>query len=343
RVQATVDLKSLHVPFWDRLVDPVPRGSRQHIFASVQADEEVTLLLGRAKAPPALESWHVSELLSIPEHVIDLGLGDLDGDGRAELVVLQEDRIEVFELAEGRARKLASHQVGSIPEAAIRTRDPNGSLLVVDFNRDGQFEVFYKLFNRRYGQVLTWTGAYLKEVRRLDSVPICLLHRDKRPVVVYARPETGTNRYGPEIEVADINSARGKTYRLPSAFLSFRCWQGREGDAVAIASSAGGRLIRLDSGFKPQKVDEPAGVGLAVLDLDMDSVPEMVLSDPVWPGEPDSVRVLSGDQTVWRSRDVIGGIVSVAGGDLDGRGKVQAVLAAVDPGGQSSRIYLLGR
>jgi hypothetical protein len=80
-----------------------------------------------------------------------------------------------------------------------------------------------------------------------------------------------------------------------------------------------------------------------VVNLDRDAVPELVVSDQVWPGEADGVRVIAHKEVLWQTREVVGNVVAVAGGVFRAGGQTQALLAAVEPGESASRIYLLGR
>lgn len=349
-IHVTADLTPLHVPFWDRLVDPVPRGAKEHLFVSTRADEEILLLLGKSRAPPPLKSWHMSELLYVPRRVLDLGFGDLDGDGDSELVLLCEDAIEVYSLKEvdagrgGTPRRLATHSLSDLPEAKVRVRDPMGSLLVADFNKDGRCEVFYKLFGRRIGQILSWGGSGLRPIRQLQKVPLCVYREKQRARIVYGEPDPGTNHYLPRVEVADINRSSGRSYTLPGAFLTLRCWQSaQEEPPWMVAVDRAGRMFSLEDAFKVRRLQEEVGAGAGVANLDRDETPEFIASDRVWPGEPDGIRVISHSEVLWQTREVVGSVVAVAGGKLTSGGQTQALLAAVEPGESASRIYLLGR
>ena len=347
-IHVTADLTPLHVPFWDRLVDPVPKGAQEHLFVSIRVDEEILLLLGKSRAPPPLKSWHLSELLYVPRRVLDLGFGDLDGDKNSELVLLYEDAIEVYSLkdvaAGGTPRRLATHSLAHLPEAEVRVRDPMGSLLVADFNKDGRSEVFYKLFNRRVGQILSWGGSDLRPIRKLKRVPLCVYREGQRARIVYGQPDPGTNHYLSQVEVADINRSSGKTHSLPGAFLTLRCWQSsREEAPWMVAVDRAGRMYRLDTSFKAVQLQEEVGAGAGVVNLDQGAAPELIVSDRVWPGEADGIRVISSKEVLWQTREVVGNVVAVAGGRFQAGGQPQALLAAVEPGESASRIYLLGR
>jgi len=347
-IHATAELTPLHVPFWDRLVDPVPRGAGEHLFVSSPVDEEILLLLGKSRAPPPLKSWHLSELLYLPRRVLDLGFGDLDGDKNSELVLLFKDAIEVYSLksvsAGGTPRRLVTHSLAHLPEAKVQTRDPMGRLLVADFNSDGRFEVFYKLFNRRVGQVLSWGGSDFRPIRKLKSVPLCVYREKKRARILYAEPDPGTNHYLSRVEVVDINRSSGTVHTLPGAFLTLRCWQSSPREAPSkIVVDRTGRMYRLDASFKARPLQEQVCAGAGLVNLDSDAVPELIASDRVWPGEADGVRVVSHEEVLWQTREVVGNVVAVAGGVFQTGGQTQALLATVEPGESASRIYLLAR
>ncbi len=344
KIHVSADLTPARVAFWDRLVDPTPRGSLHHLFAVTRADDEIALLLGSSRAPPVLGSWHLDELLYVPWRILDLGAGELDGAPGEELVLMSESAIEVYTFEAGVPKRLTTYPFEQIPAAEARTRDPAGSLLVRDFNRDGKAEIFYKQFNHRFGEILTWSGAKLRPVRRLRKVPLCQFQHEARPVILFGQPEAGTNRYQAFVELTDVNASAGRRIELPGAFQSVRCWQaGPERPPVVIVIDRRADLHRLGADWRPETSLKGVGAGSGVLDLDLDGHPELVLSEPVWPGQEDGVRVLSRGEVVWRSRDVLGGVVAVAGGDPQGAGKIQALVATVDPGGGSSRVYLLGR
>lgn len=343
-IHVTAELTPLHVPFWDRLVDPVPRGAREHLFVSAAVDEEIMLLLGKSRAPPPMSGWHLKEILYVPHRVLDVGIGDLDGAQGEELVLLLDGSIEVYSLFGRQPRRLTTHDLTRLPVAEVRVRDPVGSLLVVDFNRDGRAEVFAKLFNRRWGEIYVWSGTQLRPVRKLAQVPLCVVSKGGRAHVIYGKPEPGTNRYLPEIEIADINASSGRSLSVERLFTNMRCWQNRDGGSPWILLvDLDGRLQRLELPDRISAIQSEAGAGMGVVDLDGDGVPEMILSESVWPGELDSVRVLARSETVWKSREVVGGVVAVAGGTAQVAGDTRAVLVAVEPGGSASRIYLLGR
>ena len=110
-----------------------------------------------------------------------------------------------------------------------------------------------------------------------------------------------------------------------------------------IAVDRAGRMFRLDPAFKARPLQEEVGAGAGVVNLDQDEAPELIVSDRVWPGESDGIRVISHKEVLWQTREVVGNVVAIAGGRFGAGGQIKALLAAVEPGESASRIYLLGR
>jgi len=344
KVMVTSDLTPLPARFWDRLADPVPVGAKEHFFVSVDADKEILLLLGKSRAPPPLAGWNMREFLYLPRRVLDAGVGELDKKPGVEIAVLYDDAIEVFTMRGGNPERLTTYSVGRLPEAEIKTRDPTGSLLVADFNRDGQSEIFYKLFNRRYGQILALSNSGMWELRKLDRVPLCVLRRFKRAKILYGIPEPGTNKFTASVELVDINKSSGRHFELPGPFSSLRCWQPEDGGpAWIVISDLEGKIYRLQYNGEVDLLLDSSGAESCAVDLNRDGGMEIVASDQVWPGEDDSVRVFVGSEIAWQSRNLIGSVVAIAPGRLDAEAGVQALLVVVDSEESASRIYVLGR
>ena len=173
---------------------------------------------------------------------------------------------------------------------------------------------------------------------------MCVYRYKQRARILYAEPDPGTNHYLSQVEVADINRSSGTTHSLPGAFLTLRCWQAASQQAPwMVVVDRAGRMFRLDAGFKARQVQERVGAGAGVVNLEGDAGPELVLSDQVWPGEADGLRVIARNEVLWQTRELVGNVVAVAGGVFRAGGPTQALLATVEPGESASRIYLLGR
>ncbi len=337
----TTDLYSLRKNFWERMLAPAPEGSSRHFFNAVRADKEIFLLMDSPKAPPYLGSWRLSQLLYLPKRILDLGMGDLDGDGTQEIILLLDDTIEVYTIEHGgfAPKHLVEYSLNKIPESKIVSRDPVGTLVVSDFNHDGKAEIFFNYFNRRYGQVLSWTGAKLVAVRKLDKNPLCLLRLASRPIVVYGEKVAGTNYFSPKVQVADINSSKGKTHELGAPFVTLRCWQGAQGSAEIIVVDTSGNLEEYSTNWVSKNSRNDCGAGVSLADLDGDGLAELIVSDHVWPGEPDSLKVISKGELAFSSKDLIGGVVAIAAADNSTDG---VLLATVNTADHTSRVYLLG-
>jgi hypothetical protein len=344
KIYITADLIKLPTSFWGRMAKPVPVGADQHIFVSSKLDEEVGLLLGKSRTPLTVRQWKLAEVIYVPHRLLDVGLGNLDGSGSSELVLLSEKSIDIYSIDTKSPRRLSTYDLTKLPDMKMRVRDPAGSLLVVDFNQDGNFEVFYKLFNRLYGEILVYSGNNLVPLRKLKQVPLCVYHSKGRAHVLYGRQSPGTNYYENMIELTDINQSTGKQKSLPGQFYSMRCWQKSKDAYPWIAF-----VDRLESLFRVELTDDvlaiESGVGAAfgIVDLDGEGGPEMVLSDPVLPREQDGVRIVTEGSLVWKSKDIVGSIVAISAGNIDDEGQEVAVIASVEPSGNGSRVYILGK
>ncbi len=338
----TGDLYPLKKNFWERLVEPTPVGSSRHFFITVSMDQEIFLLMDSSKAPPSLGSWRLTQLLYLPKRILDIGEGDLDGDGTQELVLLLDDSLEIYAIAHGdlAPRHIAEYNLNLIPEAKVLSRDPVGTLLVADFNHDGKAEIFFNYFNRRYGQILSWTGAKLVALRRLEKNPLCLLRLGSRPVLVYGKGVVGKNYFAREIELADINSSRGKVHELPTPFSTLRCWQNDSGTSKIVVIDNSGNLTQFSIGWVTEVTRPNCGVGSALADMDGDGVAELIVSDSVLPGEADSVKVISKGEVAFNSKDVLGGVMAITPVEYPETGALIVTLNRAD---NTSRVYMLGR
>ena len=341
-IYLTANLMTMPLSFWDRLLASAPHVVKDHLFVSTAVDAEIQILLGKSRISVAPDHWRLREVLFVHGTVLDLGVGNLDGEGPAELVVLFSDKIEVYTWAAGKPRRLLARDLSRLPEAGVRVRDPVGSLVVADFNADGRAEIFYRLFNLNQGEILSLTGTSLRSVRSLKKVPLCVFRSRQRAQILFGLPDPGTNRYLPQLELTDINRSSGSLFELPSTFVTLRCWQSTNQKTLrSVVVDSQSNLSSLGPAFQPQVLQADVGAGSGLADLDGDQEPEWVLSDSVWPGEQDSIRVLSAGELQWQTQEVQGSVVAISGGDWIGAGKQQAVIAATGQQETGSRIYLL--
>ncbi len=260
-VRVTADLYPSMANGWDRIRIAAP-APLAHVFAAGALDAEVRAFM----APILLEQARLLKMKHDEGEVLAVGCGDLDGDGGVEVALVSRARVAV---ARVRAGKLvvgpAAPWSALSPRARVPLREPlagavfgrPGALLVGMTDRGGV----------RLGAGLAPAGAF-------SGVPVALA------------PGGGCAHASAESEVfegdvtACADSARPGVLASPpgrrfDAFAGADIVQ-RDGTVKPIWADRepGGRL-RIRYGDQSFAVDG-AGAQVAVADLDLDGVPEVV-------------------------------------------------------------------
>jgi hypothetical protein len=157
-LRAAGDVHSLWTNFWAgrapvRAPDPAAA-----LAASVPADAAARLLAGAAA--PSLLVADAQPLFRLGERLAALATGDLDGDGKPEVVALTASAIRVLG-PDGRL--LATWNLDALPAASVPTREPFGTLCIIN----GQIEVAPA--RAAAGQVLRLERGSLVSVTRLPG------------------------------------------------------------------------------------------------------------------------------------------------------------------------------
>jgi hypothetical protein len=300
------DALGTHVNFWSGSV-PTRSGPAVALAVSVALDAQASLLLGPEPGTPAGLELAVSTLLRLPAVPAALAVADLDGDHRAEVLALVQDRLWVLGPGGAVAR---ADLVG--PLAARPSREPFG-LLVVSPGR-----VLVASARRERPEAFAWPG--LRPLGPVDGLTV---------EGVGVSQEPGLNRFLAEV------SWHGKALTLPARPQALAS----SGGLVAVAF-ADGTAAMTRAGL-PSSRAQGVGTGLALADLDGDGEPEVVLTTARTSGDADEVRVLS--QAAMEALQARGGsladpgpvlwqqampgrVVVAAAGDLDGDGQDEVVL-----------------
>jgi hypothetical protein len=157
-LRAAGDVHSLWINFWAGRTPVRGAEPAAAVAASVPADAGARLLAGAAA--PSLLVADPAPLFRLGERTAALAAGDLDGDGRAEVVALTASAVHVLG-ADGHL--IATRSLETLPAASVPTREPFGTLCVVD----GRIEVAPA--RAAGGEVLRLERGALVSVSRLSG------------------------------------------------------------------------------------------------------------------------------------------------------------------------------
>ena len=163
-------LRACDRDLWRDTLHPRP-GLLNHLHASARVDAEVRAYQG------ALASHKLR--LSLAEYplagggALALGAGDLDGDGRSELLVLQAREVRVMRyLGRDKGLKLIKRAALEGSTAAVRPRRAMGTLLATDLDGDQKAEVLLRSSEMAQGAELRLVDKNLIQRRALDGFPL---------------------------------------------------------------------------------------------------------------------------------------------------------------------------
>lgn len=312
------------VNFWDgktliRQLPGSPLSARQP--ADAMALTLARVVVPGEVAPPPPRSFAVRELFRVPARVLALALVDLDGDGHPELAALTGREVLVLG-SHGEVRARREHE--SLPRALHAVRAPTGGL-VSPAGAQGR-TLQYAAASQSRGESLALEGSGLHPVGLLDATPLAA----GTAGTVSAQNAPGTNLFGPEVTLGGVR----QTLARPVVALAANPGAG---EPAFLALYPDGELQPLSRTLGELGPPLP-GAGIAALvDLDGDGTPELVVSSGA--GEPasDQVRIFAPGAAAPRfvSEPLAGAIVAATAGDLDGSGHPVALLALLQPDGQS--------
>lgn len=287
-------------------------------------------------APVALV-WKPRRLVA-PElvaPVLDLAVGDLDGDQRADVVVLTDRELVVLRRKGGELRTIARAPLPDVP-ASVGSRDPVGSVEIVAGAGGAEIAARSSTVGRG-GRYRIDQGA-LREVAALDGFPQC----------------------GGEAQLAlGRNYFQAAPEEVP--YLTRRCRADLVDDAgrpIAVRATVGldellTVVVETRCGaqeaacvVRRELTRDLVGAAIAVDDLDRDGDLDLIITGAGAPGDPDAVAVLvldaGGIAKHPRFRKGFpGGVTAVGSGDIDGDGEREVIAAVRAVGTGKVELWLL--
>ncbi len=273
-LRATADLYPVVSNGWDRLRNPVP-GPRAHAFATAPLDAETRSFL----TPILLEQAKIHKAVHEEGEVLAIGCGDVDDDGGLEVAMVSRSRVT---LARVRGDRVVIERQAPwaklAPRVPVPMREPLAYVLVSPRGHRGEILVGS---TDRGGLAL---DVELVPKRPLTGIPVPSGDGEACAVVVpdasvfdgHAVACTEPERGEPRV----VLQAPAPRYDAIAA-VSLVTRSGTVSEVVASREPSGKlRLRRSDPGAAKPLEATLSGIGaqVALLDLDLDGVPEVATS-----------------------------------------------------------------
>ena len=276
-LQARGDLISTWVNFWSGQAATRSAQPAAAIFASTEADAPALALAasGLPLTPGSLhlESAHFADL---PQWTAALAAGDLDGDGRDEIIALTDTEILAFS-PEGRLLARRDHR--ALGDSPTPCREPFGAVWV-----ESQ-RVAYFPAARKAGELLALDrgrGEFLP-IGSFNEVPIAAAGSTQL---------WGSFLPGRSAFASELRASSGERWSLRGPFWAFALFasSGRLRSAVAFAD---GTASWSDSnGHARPRSFRSGAAAIALIDIDGDGEPELVTTSGSYRPDEDELRVV---------------------------------------------------
>ena len=124
---------------------------------------------------PTAVRWQARRISSVDlgAPLLALESGDLDGDGRAELIALTTREVILIERRSRRRLDLRTRIALPAEPASVRPRDPVGAVLVSDVDGDGRAEVLARSSDRKHTAIYSYHDGGLIERGTQPGFPLC--------------------------------------------------------------------------------------------------------------------------------------------------------------------------
>jgi hypothetical protein len=301
----------------------------------------------RVPPKPVSVKWKAKRLGSVDlDALVAMTSGDLDGDGRAEIVAVTETEVVIL-APQGRRALAAVARVALPADApAIAPREAVAAAAVVATVTGAELRVRSSTSGR--GARYTYADGLLREIGTYAAYPLC------------------ADREG-ELARGRAYFQRGEKDGLPAAWPE-KYWaaacrgglvdpegRGLRAEAVLGADGALGVTVAVrcnegEAGCTPEHNLAVSGVGVAfaVADVDRDGRPEIITSAASAPGDADTVTVRTmpnpggklAKKPVFKKK-FSGGVGGIIADDVDGDGDIEVVAAVRLAGAERVDLWLL--
>jgi len=342
RLHLRARLYDTNVTLWGKLKG---RGARllTHLHASVPIDSAIRAYLAR---PPKSAVTCTGQWRLLGKHSYwGVALGDVDGDGRQELVLLRKDALEIrrWSVVYRRFDNVATVAFTG-PLARVKPRFVMGSLAVGDLDGDRRQDILARFSERATAVLVSYKRGAFAVRRRLGGYPLGIARLGGRPRIAVGYPMPGRAEFnGRAVGWQPAYRAR---MTMPTVYHNLRIAlskgaKGARGYIYAVVDNKAQLTVRrLPGGRLIQRLNG-VGKALALADLTGDGRPELITSTTNAFGSSDAldVRRLGKAARVCRVKGFEGSVTAVTAGDvrLDG---VQRIVSVVW-NARKRRSYLL--